>query len=150
MKLNSLNKAPVNLYRSEIDGLRALSILGVLFFHINQNVMPGGFVGVDVFFVISGYLITLGIKKNIHSNSFSFQDFYIRRIRRIFPALFVSILFTLSLGFWALMPDEFSYLAKTSIFSALQISNFFFHKRSKLFSGRFQCIATASYMVFGC
>ncbi|MCB0272754.1 MAG: acyltransferase [Bdellovibrionales bacterium] len=120
-------------YRTEIDGLRALSILGVLFFHLNKNLLPGGFVGVDVFFVISGYLITSGIEKNIQNHTFSFAHFYIRRIRRIFPALFACVIFTLILGAWVLMPEEFSYLAQASQYTSLQISNFFFFKQLNYF-----------------
>ena len=75
-------------YRPEIDGLRALAILPVVFFHFGVPGFRGGFVGVDVFFVISGYLITSIIQNEIERGDFSLTHFYARRIRRIFPALF--------------------------------------------------------------
>lgn len=78
-------------YRSDIDGLRALAILSVLFFHLNNNFLKGGFVGVDIFFVISGFLITKILIKHLEQQDFSFSFFYIRRIRRIFPALFAML-----------------------------------------------------------
>src|SRR5215470_17788124 len=85
-------------YRPEIDGLRAIAILSVLGFHAAARLAPGGFVGVDVFFVISGYLITGIILRSLASNTFSLTDFYARRIRRIFPALTVVLLSVLCLG----------------------------------------------------
>lgn len=75
-------------YRPDIDGLRAIAILSVLFFHAFPDAVRGGFIGVDVFFVISGYLISTIIYSNLQQGIFSFKDFYARRIRRIFPALF--------------------------------------------------------------
>ena len=75
-------------YRSEIDGLRALAVIPVVFFHAGLDLFSGGFVGVDVFFVISGYLITTIILKELENNSFSIKYFYERRARRILPALF--------------------------------------------------------------
>ena len=83
-------------YRPEIDGLRALAVLSVLGFHIFG--IRGGFVGVDIFFVISGYLITNIILAELKLGSFSFLQFYGRRVRRIFPALIVVLLSTLAIG----------------------------------------------------
>jgi peptidoglycan/LPS O-acetylase OafA/YrhL len=79
---------PKNFYRPDIDGLRALAVLPVILFHANF-LFPGGFIGVDVFFVISGYLITQIIERELKVHRFSVLVFYQRRIRRIFPALFV-------------------------------------------------------------
>ena len=73
-------------YRSEIDGLRALAVLPVIFFHAGFELFSGGYVGVDIFFVISGYLITTIILKELHNNTFSIKNFYERRARRILPA----------------------------------------------------------------
>jgi peptidoglycan/LPS O-acetylase OafA/YrhL len=81
-------------YRPDIDGLRAIAVLAVVAFHFNVGPVPGGFTGVDIFFVISGYLITGNILDNLRAGSFTFSDFYQRRIRRIFPALLVVLLFT--------------------------------------------------------
>ena len=80
-------------YRSEIDGLRALSVLPVIFFHAGFELFSGGFVGVDVFFVISGYLITSILIVDIEKNRFSILNFYERRARRILPALFFVMIF---------------------------------------------------------
>ncbi len=79
-------------YRPDIDGLRAIAILAVLFFHAFPEKVRGGFIGVDIFFVISGYLISSILFTNLRAGTFSFKDFYIRRIRRIFPALFTILL----------------------------------------------------------
>ena len=74
-------------YRPEIDGLRALAVIPVILFHLNSNLMPGGFVGVDIFFVISGFLITQIIIKESVEHRFTFRNFWARRIKRIMPAL---------------------------------------------------------------
>ena len=76
-------------YSPDIDGLRALAVLSVVLFHAFPEWIHGGFIGVDIFFVISGYLISSIIYKGLDDGSFSFGDFYIRRIKRIFPALIV-------------------------------------------------------------
>lgn len=83
-------------YRADIDGLRALAVLSVLVYHLNNNWLSGGFVGVDIFFVISGFLITKIIVKDVEAKTFSFSNFYARRIKRIFPALF-TVLFASAL-----------------------------------------------------
>ena len=81
-----------NIYRPEIDGLRALAVIGVIFYH--SEFLPGGFLGVDIFFVISGYLITSIIyKEYLNKKKFSFTNFYQKRIRRLVPALFFVIFF---------------------------------------------------------
>lgn len=76
-------------YRADIDGLRAIAVITVLIFHIFPNQLESGFIGVDIFFVISGYLISNIIYKQLEANTFKFSQFYIRRIKRIFPALFL-------------------------------------------------------------
>src|ERR1035437_9746108 len=85
-------------YRADIDGLRAIAILSVVFFHAFPKWIQGGFVGVDIFFVISGFLISTIIFESLEANSFSFLTFYSRRVRRIFPALLVILLATVLLG----------------------------------------------------
>ena len=99
-------------YRPDIDGLRAIAVGSVVAFHTFPNFFKGGFVGVDIFFVISGYLISGIIVDAVERNRFSYLDFYIRRIRRIFPALVVVIAATLFVGWYVLLPDEFERLGK--------------------------------------
>ena len=89
-------------YRADIDGLRAVAVIGVVLFHAGMGVR-GGFVGVDIFFVISGYLITSIILRDLRENSFSMLDFWERRARRIFPALAVVVLATLLVGWLFLL-----------------------------------------------
>ncbi|WP_415578806.1 acyltransferase family protein, partial [Komagataeibacter xylinus] len=79
-------------YRADIDGLRAVSVLSVIIFHAFPNLLPGGFIGVDIFFVISGYLITKIIINNIEKDNIKIFDFYRHRVRRIFPALITILL----------------------------------------------------------
>ncbi len=102
-------------YRPDIDGLRALAVLGVIFFHAFPDALTGGYVGVDVFFVISGYLITSIISKNYQHGSFSYLDFYLRRFKRIFPALLTVLLSTLVIGWFAMLPSEYEQTALHSL-----------------------------------
>jgi hypothetical protein len=101
-------------YRADIDGLRAIAVLSVIGFHANQSLIPGGFVGVDIFFVISGFLIASLILKKLKDGTFGFLEFYGRRIRRLFPALTVVLLTTLILGWFTLFPAEFAALGKNT------------------------------------
>jgi peptidoglycan/LPS O-acetylase OafA/YrhL len=120
-------------YRPEIDGLRAISILSVLAFHAKVAPFRGGFVGVDIFFVISGYLITSMIKSNLDAREFSFFDFYIRRTVRIIPALLVMTLCTFAVAYVYLYPIEFEQLAISAIWSSLSFSNVYFYLTSDYF-----------------
>ena len=79
-------------YKPEIDGLRAIAVLSVIIYHINSNILPSGFVGVDIFLVISGYLITSIIIKSYKEHEFSLYSFYIRRIKRIIPLTYFVLL----------------------------------------------------------
>lgn len=110
-------------YRPDIDGLRALAIILVVAFHVAPQRLPGGFVGVDVFFVISGYLITAIIGRELIGGRIDYWRFYARRIRRIFPALILVLLTTLGLGWIALMPDEYAALGKHVVGGAAFIDN---------------------------
>lgn len=112
-------------YRPEIDGLRALAVILVLLFHFELGV-PGGFVGVDVFFVISGYLITEVIKNSVAAGRFSFFDFYSRRLLRLHPALIVTIGLCLMAGYVLMDPASFSGLASSAAYSLFSASNFYF------------------------
>ena len=113
-------------YKSEIDGLRAFAVLSVVAFHAFPYFVVGGFVGVDIFFVISGFLITTHIFENLDKESFSFGDFYGRRIRRIFPSLIIVMIFSLVFGWFVLLADEFNQLGKHLAAGAGFISNFIF------------------------
>ncbi|RZA04193.1 MAG: acyltransferase [Proteobacteria bacterium] len=99
-------------YRPDIDGLRAVAILAVIAFHAFPLGLRGGFVGVDVFFVISGYLITSVIVRGLNDRTFTFRQFYSNRVKRIFPALFIVLLTSFLFGWFVLLPDEFSQIAK--------------------------------------
>jgi peptidoglycan/LPS O-acetylase OafA/YrhL len=120
-------------YRPEIDGLRALAVLSVVLFHLDFGILPGGFIGVDVFFVISGFLITSIILQEQTAGHFSFAGFYERRIRRILPAAFVVIAATLLAGFFVLLPGDYVSLAASSLSAALYVSNFYFWKQDGYF-----------------
>ncbi|WP_342116612.1 acyltransferase family protein [Pseudoduganella sp. OTU4001] len=112
-------------YRPDIDGLRAVAVLSVVLFHAFPSALPGGFVGVDIFFIISGFLIGSILIKGMQQGSFSFADFYARRVRRIFPALSLMLASTLAFGWFALFPDEFKMLGKHVFGGAGFVSNFF-------------------------
>ena len=122
------------IYRPEIDGLRAVAVISVILYHAKISVsglklITGGFIGVDIFFVISGYLICSIILKEITiSKQFSYTDFYLRRIRRILPALIFVMIITLFFGWFYLLPDAYSNLSKSSLSSIFFVSNIFFYK----------------------
>ena len=117
-----------NNYRLDVDGLRALSVLAVLFYHLEIFNIPGGFLGVDIFFVISGYIITRLILTESENNEFNLSNFYIRRIRRIFPALILTLIITNIISLLLHFPDEYSYLSRANLSVLFFISNFFFGK----------------------
>ncbi len=120
-------------YRPDIDGLRAIAVLSVVCFHAFPNLLPGGFIGVDIFFVISGYLITSILFNDLEDKSFSFRAFYSRRIRRIFPALLLVLMATFGLG-WVLLPvGEFAQLGKHILGGSSFLSNIFTWKESGYF-----------------
>lgn len=120
-------------YRADIDGLRAVAVLSVVTFHAWPTMLPSGFIGVDIFFVISGFLISSIIFKAVDQDSFSFKDFYSRRIKRIFPALGLVFVACLSMGWFALFADEYKMLGKHVASGAVFISNFTLLKESGYF-----------------
>ena len=122
-----------NNYRLDVDGLRALSVLAVLFYHLEIFNIPGGFLGVDIFFVISGYIITRLILTESENNEFNLSNFYIRRIRRIFPALILTLIITNIISLLLHFPDEYSYLSRANLSVLFFISNFFFLEKYRLF-----------------
>ncbi|MCE9604634.1 MAG: acyltransferase [Planctomycetia bacterium] len=125
--------SPTHSYRPEIDGLRALSVIVVLLFHANIG-CPGGFAGVDVFFTISGYLITGLIMKDLDAGQFSFLRFWERRTRRIFPALAVMVAVSLAVGFYLLIPTKLVRLGKSSVAQGLLAANFYFWQGESYFA----------------
>jgi peptidoglycan/LPS O-acetylase OafA/YrhL len=120
-------------YRPDVDGLRAVAVLCVLLYHAFPSQFPAGFVGVDIFFVISGFLISGIIFGALRAGTFSFIDFYNRRIRRIFPALVIVCAACLAFGSVVLMPDEFRRLGKHAFGGAAFISNFVLLRESGYF-----------------
>lgn len=121
------------IYRPEIDGLRALAVLFVLFYHVGLS-FPGGFIGVDIFFVISGFLITSLLIKEMQEERFSFAQFYERRIRRIFPASVALMLITGVAGFFLLLPSDFIGLAKSIFSQTIFGGNFYFWRNTNYFA----------------
>lgn len=110
-------------YRADVDGMRALAILAVLFFHAYPSSLPGGFVGVDVFFVISGYLISSIIFRGLTSGSFSFFDFYARRVRRIFPAVTIVFLASFVIGIFFVSPYVMNDMIREAPYAAFFVEN---------------------------
>lgn len=121
-------------YQPEIDGLRALAVLAVLFYHLDFGWAPGGFVGVDVFFVLSGYLITRLIAGEIESSGrFDFAAFYVRRFRRLFPALLSTVVVTTAGAFLLLSPEQMTRFSQSAAAAVLSVSNFLFWSESNYF-----------------
>jgi peptidoglycan/LPS O-acetylase OafA/YrhL len=121
-------------YRPDVDGLRAVAVMLVLLFHGGLGV-SGGFVGVDVFFVISGFLITGLILKEQGNGAFRISQFWMRRIRRILPASMMIVGATLIAGYFILLPDDFEELGKSAIAQQLMLSNVFFWRTTSYFGG---------------
>ncbi len=111
-------------YRPDIDGLRAIAVLVVIAFHAFPEKIKGGFIGVDIFFVISGFLISSIIFQDLGNNRFNIVEFYIRRVRRIFPSLILVLIFSFVLGWFTLLQDEYQQLGKHIAAGASFISNF--------------------------
>ncbi|KTD25566.1 acyltransferase family protein [Legionella maceachernii] len=120
-------------YRADIDGLRAIAVLSVIGFHAFPKLFKGGFIGVDVFFVISGFLISTILFESLERETFSFIDFYRKRIKRIFPALLLILSFCVALGWFVLLPDEYTQLGKHIAGGAGFISNFLLWNESGYF-----------------
>lgn len=126
-------------YRPEIDGLRAIAVCSVILYHsnieiLNFELLKGGYLGVDIFFVISGYLITSIILRELKTtNQFSFKNFYLRRIRRIIPALLFVMLFSLPFGWYLLLPNNFVDFINSIFFSLGFSSNYFFHYSGQIY-----------------
>ena len=121
-------------YRSEIDGLRALAVVPVIFFHAGYEIFSGGFIGVDIFFVLSGFLITSIIMHDIQSNCFKLSDFYERRARRILPALFIMILVCIPFAWVTMLPTQMKDFSQSIVATNLFSSNILFWKETGYFA----------------
>jgi peptidoglycan/LPS O-acetylase OafA/YrhL len=119
------------IYRPEVDGLRAVAILAVLFYHAGFS-FSGGYIGVDIFFVISGFLITSLIINEFDRQQFTLFKFWERRILRIFPALFLVLLVTLIIGWFLLLPDDYIELGKSTAYQSVFAANIHFWVGLKL------------------
>ncbi|HEX7743137.1 MAG TPA: acyltransferase, partial [Sphingobium sp.] len=126
---------PAAAYRSDLDALRAIAVIGVILFHVGLKQASGGFVGVDVFFVISGFLITQLILRDLDRGSFSFVDFYQRRIRRIFPALMLMLLVCTFACALLLLPDDLRRYGQATSAASLFSSNIWFWLKTDYFDG---------------
>lgn len=113
-------------YRRDIDGLRAIAVLSVMIFHARDTALPGGFVGVDIFFVISGYLISKHIISEVGTGRFSLAEFYRRRIRRIAPMMLTVVAVTLAIALVLMTPEDATAVAKTAIWSVTSLVNVHF------------------------
>ncbi|MGB2579170.1 peptidoglycan/LPS O-acetylase OafA/YrhL [Elusimicrobium simillimum] len=113
-------------YRADIDGLRAIAVLAVIVFHLNPSWLHGGFIGVDIFFVISGYLITRIIFADVTANSFSFKTFYQRRINRILPVFFFTGFITMLAAWFIMLPEDFDFTLKSFKTTVYFWQNMFF------------------------
>ena len=120
-------------YRADIDGLRAVAVIAVILFHIHAKLLPGGFLGVDIFFVISGYLITTIIHKELIGQRFSLLNFYQRRAKRILPAFLFMLITCTAVGAWLLMPDDFLNYLRSLRSSLFFGANLFFAKSGGYF-----------------
>jgi len=121
-------------YRADINGLRAIAVILVIFFHFYPRLLSGGFVGVDIFFVISSYLITTIIIKEIYTGTFSFRNFYSRRIRRILPLLFTVLFVTFVLAYFIFLPPEFDSFSQSLLSACVSLSNIYFLNANDYFA----------------
>ena len=115
-----------NARRADIDTLRAISVISVIFFHLDQSFFPNGYLGVDIFFVISGFVITKSIIKNIRNNKFSFLEFYFKRIKRILPVFLVVLLTTIIFASFIFLIADLKRFLESLISSLGFVSNFYF------------------------
>lgn len=136
-------------YRPDIDGLRAIAVLSVIFFHFNRSWLPGGFVGVDIFFVISGFLITSILYKELKNSEFSFPKFYLRRIKRILPVFFVVVFAVILFGYFVMTPKAYYALGNSAASTLGFLSNMYFAGRGGYFdsSDQFPLLHTWSLSV---
>lgn len=121
-------------YRWDIQGLRAIAVLAVVIFHINPMLLPGGYIGVDIFFVISGYLILGFIWRDLKRDQFSLLTFYTKRVYRLFPALFVVVVLSSIAAYFILLPNENEIYLKSMVSTLFYFSNFYFYTEANYFN----------------
>ena len=123
-------------YRPDIDGLRAVAVISVILFHLNSSWLPGGFLGVDIFFVISGYLIGGILFRELSTNTFSLKNFYLRRMRRILPAFFAVVIFVLVVGGQLMVPgsDDWNPTRRSALWSVFFSGNIFSAQNTDYFA----------------
>jgi hypothetical protein len=139
----------VEQYRRDVDGLRAVAVIAVVLYHAGVTSMGGGYVGVDVFFVISGYLITKYVDQRIQDGRFRIVEFYERRVRRIMPALFFLLIVASVLGYFALFPSAFYDLAKSQIATTIFSPNLLSVSGCRLLRWNRKVKATFAHVVSG-
>ena len=122
-----------NDYRPDLDGVRAIAVLAVVLYHLELPLFSGGFVGVDIFFVLSGYFVTRQILESLERGDFTVIGFYERRIRRLFPALFLVLTVSACAAWLTLLPDELDRFGVELIAAVVSLSNFLFWRRSDYF-----------------
>lgn len=132
--MHAPDEKPSLNYLPHVDGLRAIAVLLVIAFHVFPDFVRGGFVGVDVFFVISGYLLSGVILRGLRTGSFSFKNFYIRRIKRIFPSLLVVLFASLIFGWFSLFSDEYASVGKHVMAAAFFVPNIVFWQEINYFA----------------
>lgn len=120
-------------YRPQIDGLRAIAVVSVILFHAGFPLIKGGFLGVDIFFVISGFLITSIVMRELDNGRFSFLNFYERRIKRILPALYLVMMVSFIIAWFVLLPDQMKGFSRSLIAASLMVSNIFFFRQTGYF-----------------
>lgn len=125
-------------FRWDIQGLRALAVMAVVIFHIAPLRLPGGYLGVDIFFVISGYLIIGFICRDLGNGDFQLKGFYKKRVRRLFPAFFATVVATSIAAFYFFTPEETITFAESAISSLMYVSNIFFYAQSDYFAGELE------------
>ncbi len=113
-------------YRADIDGLRAIAVLSLILFHYGVAGISGGFLGVDILFVVSGYLVARSIFQDVRTGTWSYSGFYVRRLRRLFPALFATLAASYAAALFLLMPDDLQWFATAALHSAVATSNFLY------------------------
>ena len=120
--------------RTDIQILRGISVLSVVFYHFDKEIFPKGYLGVDIFFLISGFLITGKILTDLENNLFSFKNFYIKRTKRILPSLISTSFLTIAIGLFNLTAEQFSDLIRGIKYSLFFVSNIFFSQSIDYFS----------------